>query len=156
MLKDVIIKFKCKHCKKETEMTVEDLMEAGVEGPPYCTCTEENDKLDVIGTHLQNETSIENQSIFTITTLRDDLPNRARCVGFYFKLSDAEEIVENNACDIFEEGYYPYCVIEELKQGIYFFPRNEIWYEWSLDSDMYVKMNEKPKRFNKIACFGIG
>jgi len=98
----------------------------------------------------------ENQSIFTVTTLRDDLPSRARCVGFYFKLSDAEEVVENNACDIFEEGYYPYCVIEELKQGIYFFPRNEIWYEWNLDSNMYVKINEKPKRFNKIVCFGIG
>lgn len=98
----------------------------------------------------------EKHSIFTITTLKDDLPHRARCVGFYFTQKDAEEAVINNVNDMFEEGYYPYCVIEEMKQGIYFFPRKEIWYEWSLDSNMYEKLTEKPKRFNQIACFGIG
>jgi hypothetical protein len=98
----------------------------------------------------------EEQSIFTITTLQDGTPNKARCVGFYFKQKDAEEAVVNNTNDIFEEGYYPYCVIEEMGQGIYFFPRNEIWFMWNSDSNRYEKLTEKPKRFNILACFGIG
>jgi len=100
---------------------------------------------------------IEEQSIFTITTLsRNKDHNRSRCVGFYFKQQDAEEAVINNDNDIFEEGYYPYCVIEEVGQGIYFLPRNEIWYKWSLHTNRYEKLTEKPKRFNIIVCFGIG
>ena len=98
----------------------------------------------------------ENQSIFTITTLKDRIPNKARCVGFYFKQKDAEEAVINNTNDIFEEGYYPYCVIEEVQEGIYFFPRNEIWYKWNLKTNSYKKINTKPKRFSIIVCFGIG
>ncbi len=151
MLKDVIVKFKCKYCKKELEITTHNLMKA--EGNPYCDCTENDDDLDVIGTYLKGS---KEQSIFTITTLRDNERNAARCVGFCFKVEDAVEIIVNNVNDIFEEGYYPYCVIEELKEGIYFFPRNEIWFEWSLDSNGYEKITEKPKRFNKIICFGIG
>lgn len=151
MLSNVIVKFKCKYCKKELEVSVYDLMKCGED--PYCDCTKNDDDLKIIGAHLKGK---EKQSIFTITTLKDDLPSRARCVGFYFSHKDAEEVIINNACDIFEEGYYPYCVIEELREGIYFFPRNETWYEWNLDSNGYVKINEKPKRFNQIACFGIG
>ncbi len=38
-LEDVIIQFKCKHCKRESKMTAAELMEAGAEGPPYCECS---------------------------------------------------------------------------------------------------------------------
>ncbi len=51
-LKDVVIKFKCSYCESVASMTAEDIMEAGVEGPPYCSCTNDDPYLDVIGVHL--------------------------------------------------------------------------------------------------------
>lgn len=96
------------------------------------------------------------KSIFTVTTLRHIASGQTRCVGFFFNESDAIQEVVNNSMDINECGYYPYCVIEELGEGIYFFPRQEIWFEWDHESDTYVKISEKPKRYNQVCCFGIG
>ena len=53
-LENVVIKFKCKHCKKEIKMTALDLLEAGNVGSPYCNCTEEDDdELDVLSVSLK-------------------------------------------------------------------------------------------------------
>ena len=51
-LNDVIIKFKCKHCKREIEISAEDLMNAGTEGPPYCDCTKDYDDYDIISVEI--------------------------------------------------------------------------------------------------------
>jgi hypothetical protein len=52
-LEEAMIKFKCDHCKKEITMSVFELMEAGIEGPPYCDCKDSyyND-LDVIDAYI--------------------------------------------------------------------------------------------------------
>jgi hypothetical protein len=50
-LEDVIVEFRCKYCKKESKMTALELMEAGIEGPPYCACSD--DDLDVSGCTLK-------------------------------------------------------------------------------------------------------
>ena len=52
-LKDVIIKFKCKHCETTTQMSAEDLMEAGTEGPPYCMCTGECIEFEVTDVQMK-------------------------------------------------------------------------------------------------------
>ena len=52
-LEDVIIKFKCKYCKEESEMSADDIMNAGIEGPPYCTCTDDNTDLEVIDVYIR-------------------------------------------------------------------------------------------------------
>lgn len=52
-LEDVIIKYKCKHCGKETEGSALELMEAGTEGPPYCDCTDEYEFFDVINVYMK-------------------------------------------------------------------------------------------------------
>ena len=53
-LEDVMIKFKCKYCKQETEISADDLIEAGTEGPPYCSCCIGYCiDLDVIGVYLK-------------------------------------------------------------------------------------------------------
>lgn len=96
------------------------------------------------------------QSIFTITTLRHIASGQTRCVGFYFNIEDATRAVVENDMDINECRYYPYCVIEEIKEGIYFFQRHEIWFEWDHENQKYAKLNEKPKRYNQVCCFGIG
>ncbi len=98
----------------------------------------------------------ERGKIYTITTLQSNLERKSRCVGFCFNVEDAKKEVENNTMDIYEAGYYPYCVIEEVQEGIYFFPRHEIWYKWNQDTNVYTQLLEKPKRFARTCCFGIG
>jgi hypothetical protein len=104
-------------------------------------------------------------NIYTVTTLCKNPKERAkdfiisgpvRCVGYYHKLEDAKEAVENNHCGIFE-CIYDYCVIEATHQGIYGGLRDEFnkeyWYEWKDDG---YKEIEKPEEFKNSVCFGIG
>jgi len=99
---------------------------------------------------------LKNEVIYTITTI-PRIPHKfSRCVGFFFNLKIAEDEVINNSLDISEEGYYSYCVIEEVKPGIYFFPRMEKWYKWNPQTELYDLLIEKPSRFNNVCCFGIG
>lgn len=95
------------------------------------------------------------KSIYTITTIRIALAAGKRCVGFYYDYPTAEDAVINNCCDINEMDYYPYAVIEEVKAGIYTFPRPEFWYKWNTDRKKYEPC-PKPERFLKASCWGIG
>lgn len=99
---------------------------------------------------------MENREIFTITTLRKDIREPNRCVGYYFDLHKAIIAVLNNDSDIYEMGYYPYCVIETVKEGIYALERTEYWFKWNIDKGCYEKLNEKPDKFYRTVCFGVG
>jgi hypothetical protein len=95
--------------------------------------------------------------IYTITTVRLKEENwRTRCVGYYNKKSDAIKAVENNDCDIYECGYYPFAVIETVGQGIYDINREEIWFEWNKAKSQYEILANKPEMFKQTCCYGIG
>ena len=94
--------------------------------------------------------------VYTVTTIPRIPHKLSRCVGFFFNFKIAEEEVIHNSCDISEEGYYSYCVIEEVRPGIYFFPRTEKWYKWNIKTELYDLLSSKPERFNNVCCFGIG
>jgi len=96
------------------------------------------------------------REIFTITTLRKIITDPNRCVGYYFDLDKAIQAVLNNDGDICEMGFYPHCVIESVKEGIYALERKEYWFEWNIEKDCYEKLNGKPDKFYMLACFGIG
>jgi hypothetical protein len=102
---------------------------------------------------------IETKPIYTITTIRepaDKIPaGQPRCVGFYYSKDIAIEAVEHNSCDIYEEGYYPYAVVEEYHQGIYAFPK-EVWFKWDKKKKGYVRIKTRPKEFKFMAGFGLG
>ena len=51
-LENVIIEFKCKHCDKITEMSAQDLMEAGSGGAPCCDCAFEEYDLNVLRVYM--------------------------------------------------------------------------------------------------------
>jgi hypothetical protein len=101
--------------------------------------------------------------IYTITTLKTVYGYRnpvhtyelgRRCVGFFYKLKDALMCVGNNDGDIYEEGYYPFCVVEETSEGLYNMGSiREWWFQWI---DGRYKMIEKPKSLKNIVNFGIG
>jgi len=93
--------------------------------------------------------------IYTITTLYNQEIPKCRCVGYYFDLDVAIKAVLNNDCDIYEFSY-KYCVIEKVKQGLYYFPRDQFWFQWDHEKEGYVQLKEKPNLFKRIGGFGIG
>jgi len=94
------------------------------------------------------------KTAYFVTTIRKNF--QCRTVGWYSELKDAEECVEKNYCDIYEDGYYPFAVIEEVKEGIYPIPgESEQWYEWDKSKEQYIKC-EKPEFFKNCVNFAIG
>jgi len=92
--------------------------------------------------------------IYTVTTLRGALHSGTRCVGFYHDVRDAQKAVEENAMDINECGYYHFAVIEKVNPGVYNFGMDAWWYKWH-NTEGY-KPCDKPERFKRVVCFGIG
>lgn len=101
--------------------------------------------------------------IYTITTLKTIYGYRnpvhtyelgRRCVGYFNDLIDAQICVEENYGDIYEEGYYPFCVIEAAEEGLYNIGgHGEWWYQWI---DGRYKMIDKPEVLKTTCGFGIG
>jgi hypothetical protein len=93
-------------------------------------------------------------AIYTVTTIRN--MSDVRCIGYYFEAKHTIEEVLNNSCDMCECGNYPYCVVEEIKPGLYYYPRIEIWFEWNYEKEMYIKIDEKPEEFKNVGGFALG
>lgn len=95
--------------------------------------------------------------IYTITTLRAGawISGGLRNIGFFPTAEEAKIEVENNSCDMYEEGYYPFVVIEEYGPGIYYHPKQIQWYEWNREKGGYVEI-DMPDRFKQTCNFGIG
>lgn len=95
--------------------------------------------------------------IYTVMTYRyyDQWgPQEYRTVGYYPTLEEAREAVETNACDIYEAGYYPYAMIEDVKPGLYgSADSHPIFFEWKIDG---YKEVERPKEFDHLAGFTMG
>ena len=101
--------------------------------------------------------------IYTITTLKTIYGYRnpvhtyelgCRTVGYYTSLRVAKEEVERNSMDIYEEGYYPFCVVEEVQPGIYFgIGYGEHWYQWI---DGGYKPIDKPEELKHTIGFSMG
>ena len=53
-----------------------------------------------------------------------------RVVGFYEDLETAKKAVEENWCDLYEDGYYKYAIIEEQEPGLYSTCDKPIFYKW--------------------------
>ena len=76
-------------------------------------------------------------------------------IGFVYNLGAAQHIIENNCCDIYEEGYYPFALIEEVRSGIYNVNRKEFWYRWSHETHKY-EPTSKPDHYQRTICFSMG
>jgi hypothetical protein len=96
------------------------------------------------------------QHVYFVTTLQLEPENvkRSRCVGYFLKPADAFTCVEENWGDIYENGYYEYAVVEEVKPGIYSYPRKEWWYKWKKGVG-YLE-TEKPEAMKRTVGFSVG
>ena len=90
--------------------------------------------------------------IYTVTTLRE-LNTHGRTVGYFSDMEEAQEAVERNSCDIYESGYYPYAVVEEVEDGLYPYCPKAQWYQWN--GGRYVKI-PKPEGLKHVVNFSIG
>jgi hypothetical protein len=97
-------------------------------------------------------------TIFTVTTVYGTslMDVHSRCIGYYFSEEYAIEAVLQNAGDMNEAGSYPYCVIEEMEQGIYAIPPQKImWFKWNDEEEGYEQIEKQPEQFGQACCFGI-
>ena len=80
-----------------------------------------------------------------------------RVVGFYKDFATAERAVLENCCDLYEDGYYKYAVIEELEDGLYPYCSKPKFYKWQGDikTGGYKKIR-RPKATKGFFGFTIG
>ena len=84
---------------------------------------------------------------------------RTRCVGYFETFEDAETRVINNVFDLYEEGYYPYAVIEDIKPGLYMsMDSTPIYYKFSRELGKYEKISvdDLPEVVCHFRGFAIG
>ena len=78
----------------------------------------------------------------------------ARTVGWYPDLSDAQDAVMANYCDIYE-GIYEYAIIEESRSGLYQAGHKRWLYKFDKAENEYKKINE-PGILKSWIGFSIG
>lgn len=91
--------------------------------------------------------------MFFITTINKD---DYRCVGYYSKIDKAVNTVVYNKGDLYEAGWYPYAVIEEIKEGIYQYDQEPMWFKFNEKTERYEEC-EKPSFIDDhLVGFAIG
>jgi hypothetical protein len=83
---------------------------------------------------------------------------RERVWGWFADLETTQKAVDENWMDMYENGHYPWIVIEKTPEGICSIgPVSEYWYKWSGDDKTgKYKPTKKPKSYNNVVGFGIG
>lgn len=92
--------------------------------------------------------------MYFITTISKK--NGNRCVGYYANEQDAIDAVTCNACDLNEAGYYPYAIIENVKEGLYQYDQSPIWFKYNEDTEEYEKSDRPDFIPSNYVGFGIG
>lgn len=81
---------------------------------------------------------------------------RHRNWGFYFKLEDAQHVVENNETDISELDYYHFALISKKGQGPLAISEAIQWYEFIWDDArrnlLEVRKIECPEQYKNIVA----
>lgn len=93
--------------------------------------------------------------MYFVTTVSEKHGNR--CVGYFTDKETAVEVVENNIGDIYEAGYYPYAVIENIPEGLYQYDTEPLWFTYIEKTDKY-QVSTAPLFVRKghFAGFAIG
>ena len=84
--------------------------------------------------------------MYVISTIRFNAEgvDDQRPVGYFDTAEKAALRIENNVCDIFEDGYYQYAVIVEMFDGLYPAQREIQWYAFNRDTHLGYKI-ERPE-----------
>lgn len=94
-------------------------------------------------------------NVFSITTVRGD-QSSARCVGVFTTLEKATLAITDNWGDIYEEGEYPFVVIESIVSDCMYgdnFGKSNQWFEWK---DEGYQAIATPEWAVGISGWGVG
>lgn len=78
----------------------------------------------------------------------------SRCVGYYAWLDDAVEAIKNNFSDI-KRTICDYVVIEQIEEGIHEMRKEETWFKWNDEDELYEPA-DKPEEIQNPNNFSIG
>lgn len=78
-----------------------------------------------------------------------------RTVGYFETFEEAETRVMNNVCDLYECGYWPYAIIENIKPGLYQICEKPIFYKFNDETKKFEKI-EFPEDLQHFRGFTIG
>lgn len=86
-----------------------------------------------------------------------DVPDK-RVVGYFLDLETAKQCIEENRCELNENGYYKYAVIEDVKPGLYKTSHSKpLFYKWFGDFENGgYKRIRRPKCTKGFSGFTIG
>lgn len=101
--------------------------------------------------------------VFTITVLDiigDPVLGNRRTPAIFTTLKDAIQSVRNNECDIADDGYYQYAVIEETSLNIVY-PVSAIkkwWFKYNSITNEFepLESTSLPNQLSRLCGFGIG
>ena len=102
-------------------------------------------------------------SIYIITTLGKsipglNMPDNHRIVGWFKDVLDASYVIHANP-HLYEDGHYPYAIIEEIEEGLYSRAKPIAVFKWDKELQAYLYIRNKqnrPKWFRDGMTFGIG
>lgn len=83
-------------------------------------------------------------------------PDDTRCVGYVSDLKEAILLVESNHYDLNEAGSYPWIIIEHIREGIYQYDFNPIWFEFNEVTNKYIQRDYKPPFVDNTVGYAIG
>lgn len=89
--------------------------------------------------------------ITTITNLEEF---NTRTVGWFNDYDEAEKIVLENQCDLWET-IYDYAVIDWIPKGLYQSDGGYFWFKFNIETSKY-ELVDCPKGFENIIGIGIG
>lgn len=100
--------------------------------------------------------------MYFITTIgiKADGSTRERTIAMYKDFDKAKIRILENACDIFENGYYKWAVISKISEGIYpldyLFDKNNAWFFYNKEKNEIKELKERPKGLIDYNLYVIG
>ena len=96
----------------------------------------------------------KSNEIYLVGTIQKDLSDcDCRAVGWFSTTEQAKKCIEENHGDIYENGYYPFALIEKVCEGLYSHNEEIQWYSWI--KDCYVEC-DKPSELSYSIRFTMG
>jgi hypothetical protein len=96
--------------------------------------------------------------IYAVVTIKKDHSDQ-RVVGWFPTKERAEKIVLGNYGDIYECGWYPFVVIEEVYPGLYPVVETKFWFKWYKRSNTNMfpgyKLIKTPKQYRGMDNCGL-
>ena len=78
--------------------------------------------------------------------------------GLFKEKEEAISIIVNNVCDLAEDGYYPYALVEQVNYGLYGIGAASplhVWYRWDSVAEKYLEIDKRPDDLAVIVQFTL-